>query len=263
MALAERQGGLGQMAYLTYDHGLTAFFQGNWKQARADFERAVSLGASAGRSWNTAYPTYGLFLLALIAGQEEARGSLEEAAVLAERNRDLRVLCWLKGMLAEDDLLAHRPETARARLASLLELVRPEVIDFKEILPLLAWAELESGDVPQAQARLEGVIAMARQELMRPILVEALRVQALAWSRQERWAEAEAALEEALGLCRSMLSPYTEAKTLYVSGLVSQQKRELAPARRRFEAALAILERLGERLYARSIEQLLSQGEHQ
>ena len=263
MALAERQGGLGQMAYLTYDHGLTAFFQGNWKQARADFERAVSLGASAGRSWNTAYPTYGLFLLALIAGQEEARGSLEEAAVLAERTRDLRVLCWLKGMLAEDDLLAHRPETARARLASLLELVRPEVIDFKEILPLLAWAELESGDVPQAQARLEGVIAMARQELMRPILVEALRVQALAWSRQERWAEAEAALEEALLLCRSMLSPYTEAKTLYVWGLVSQQKRELAPARRQFEAALAILERLGERLYARSIEQLLGQGEHQ
>jgi tetratricopeptide (TPR) repeat protein len=104
---------------------------------------------------------------------------------------------------------------------------------------------------------------MARQELMRPILVEALRVQALAWSRQERWAEAEAALEEALGLCRSMLSPYTEAKTLYVSGLVSQQKRELAPARRQFEAALAILERLGERLYARSIEQLLGQGEHQ
>jgi tetratricopeptide (TPR) repeat protein/transcriptional regulator with XRE-family HTH domain len=263
MALALRQGGLGQMAYLTYEHGLTAFFQGNWKQARADFEQAVSLGASAGRSWNTAYPSYGLFLLALLAGQQEARGALEEAVVQAERNHDLRVVCWLKGMLAEDDLLAHRPETARARLASLLELIKPEVIDFKEVLPLLAWAELESGDVPQAQARLEGLIAIARQERMRPILVDALRVQALAWSRQDRWAEAEAVLEEALGICRSMRSPYAEAKTLYVSGLVFQQKKELAPARQGFQATLTILEHLGEGLYARHVEQLLGQEEHQ
>jgi hypothetical protein len=60
-----------------------------------------------------------------------------------------------------------------------------------------------------------------------------------------------------------MAAPYAEAKTLYTAGLVSHRKRELEPARQRFEAALTILERLGERLYVRYIEQLLDQGEPQ
>jgi len=85
-------------------------------------------------------------------------------------------------------------------------------------------------------------------------------VQALVLSKQERWEEAEPVLQEALTLCRGMAAPYAEAKTLYTAELVSQQKREVAPARQRFEAALTMLEQLGERLYARHIEQLLGQG---
>jgi hypothetical protein len=42
---------------------------------------------------------------------------------------------------------------------------------------------------------------------------------------------------------------------------VSQRKRDLEAARQSFEAALTILEGLGERLYARSIEQLHRQSE--
>jgi tetratricopeptide (TPR) repeat protein len=98
---------------------------------------------------------------------------------------------------------------------------------------------------------------------MGPTLVQALRVQALVLSKQERWEEAEQALQEALTLCRGMAAPYAEAKTLYTAGLISHKKEELEPARQRFEAALTILERLGERLYARYIEQLLGQGEPQ
>jgi tetratricopeptide (TPR) repeat protein len=94
---------------------------------------------------------------------------------------------------------------------------------------------------------------------MDPTLVQALRVQALVLSKQERWEEAENALQEALTLCRSMAAPYAEAKTLYTAGLVSHKKGELETSRQRFEAALMILEQLGERLYARSIEQLLGQ----
>ncbi len=98
---------------------------------------------------------------------------------------------------------------------------------------------------------------------MGPTLVQALRVQALVLSKQERWEEAERALEEALALCRGMATPYAEAKTLYAAGLVSHNKREFEPARQRFEGALEICTHLGERLYARHIEQLLGQGEHQ
>jgi hypothetical protein len=93
---------------------------------------------------------------------------------------------------------------------------------------------------------------------MRPLLGEALRVQALLWSRQERWAEAEAALEEALVLCRAMPNPYAEAKTLYVSGRLYLAKGESEQAHVRLLGAQTILERLGERLYARQVEQLLA-----
>jgi tetratricopeptide (TPR) repeat protein len=117
------------------------------------------------------------------------------------------------------------------------------------------------GEVDQAQALLAKVLSTTRQARMGPTLVHALRVQALVYSKQERWEEAEHVLEEALKLCRGMGTPYAEAKTLYSAGLVSQQKRELEPAHQRFEAALTILERLGERLYARCIEQLLGQKE--
>ncbi len=132
----------------------------------------------------------------------------------------------------------------------------------KESLAILAWAYLELGEIDQAQALLAQVLRTARQARMGPTLVQVLRVQALIWSKQERWEEAEHVLQEALTLCRGMAAPYAEAKTLYTAGLVSHQKRELAPARQRFEAALAILGQLGEGLYVRHIEQLLGQGEH-
>lgn len=128
----------------------------------------------------------------------------------------------------------------------------------RESLSLLPWAYMELGEADKAEELLAQVLSTTRQAQMNPALVQALRVQALVLSKQERWEEADHGLEEALTLCRSMATPYAEAKTLYVAGLVSRRRREFEPARQRFEAALAILERLGERLYARYIEQLLS-----
>jgi hypothetical protein len=89
-------------------------------------------------------------------------------------------------------------------------------------------------------------------------LVDALRIQARLCIRQQRWAEAEAALEEALSLCRAMPYPWAEAKALYVSGLLHKAKGEQEAARELLEAALAICARLGERLYAEQMEQALA-----
>ena len=130
----------------------------------------------------------------------------------------------------------------------------------RESLALLPWAYLELGEADQAQALLAQVLSIARQARMGPTLVQALRVQALVLSKQERWEEAEHGLEEALMLCRGMGAPYAEAKTLYAAGLVSRNKRELEPACQRFEEALEICTRLGEHLYARSIEPLLGKS---
>jgi tetratricopeptide (TPR) repeat protein/transcriptional regulator with XRE-family HTH domain len=264
IALDERLGDPAEMAYLLYGRGLNAFALGEWKQARPDFERATTLVGLTGQFWYATYPPHGLGLLCLAEGrEEEAAHYLTQALTLAEQNHDMQALCCVQGPLAEWDLLAGRPEAARVRLASLLDAPGLMVSYSRESLSLLAWAYLELGEVDQAQALLAQVLRTARQARMVPALVQALRVQALVLSKQERWEEAEHALEEALTLCRGMAAPYAEAKTLYAAGLVSHNKREVAPARQRFEGALEICTRLGERLYARHIEHLLGQEEHQ
>ena len=78
-------------------------------------------------------------------------------------------------------------------------------------------------------------------------LVDALRVQAMIAIRQERWAEAEAALEEGLSLAQDMPYPYVEARLLHVYGEMHLQKGESGLARERLEAALTIFWRLGAR----------------
>ncbi len=261
ISLAERLGDPAVLAYLLYGRGLNAFALGEWKRARPDFERAATFVGSTGQFWYATYPPHGLGLLCLAEGrEEEAAHYLTQALTLAQRNHDMQALCWVQGALAEWDLLAGRPEAARGRLAPLLEAPGLMVSYSREALALLAWTYLELGEADQAQALLAQVFRIARQAQMGPTLVQALRVQALVLSKQERWEEAEQALQEALTLCRGMATPYIEAKILYTAGLVSHKKGELEPARQRFEAALTILEQLGERLYARHIEHLFDQG---
>ena len=119
-----------------------------------------------------------------------------------------------------------------------------------------AWAALLLGEQGQAEALLEQALAQTRQ--VRLFLPDVLRIQALLCIGQERWEEAQAALEEALSLCQAMPYPYAEAKALYVYGLLHQAKGEPELARERLEAALAILHRLGERLYAEQVERTLA-----
>jgi tetratricopeptide (TPR) repeat protein/transcriptional regulator with XRE-family HTH domain len=262
IALDERLGDPAEMAYLLYGRGFNAFALGEWQRARSDFERAATVVGSTGQFWYATYPPYGLGVLCLAEGrEEEAAYYLKEALTLAQRNYDLQALCWVQGALAEWDLLSGRPKAVRERLSPLLDEPGLMVSYSKEALVLLSWAYLELGEAGQAQALLSQVLSTARQARMSPSLVQALRVQALILSKQERWEEAEQALQEALALCRDMAAPYAEAKTCSTAGLVSHLRGELEPAHQRFEAALTILERLGERLYARSIEQLLRQTE--
>jgi uncharacterized protein HemY len=89
-------------------------------------------------------------------------------------------------------------------------------------------------------------------------LVQALRVSAQIAIRQQHWQEAASALEGIITRCQAMPYPYAEAKALYVYGQLHVARGEPAQARARFEAALAICARLGERLYAEHIERALA-----
>jgi hypothetical protein len=109
----------------------------------------------------------------------------------------------------------------------------------------------------KAAAVLDECLARAVPERILLGQVDALRVSAVLRLRQNRRRDAEAVLNDALGLSRAMPYPYAGAKALYVYGLLHSTSGEPAQARGRFEAALAICRGLGERLYAERIERAL------
>ena len=125
-----------------------------------------------------------------------------------------------------------------------------------EILPVLAWAHLELGEVEQAAAVASRAVGRADAQGNHLSLVEALRVQGLVALRQERWDDAVRVLEEAVSLACRMRYPFGEARVLHVYGLLHARREEPGPARRRLQAALAICTRLGARLDAERIERV-------
>jgi tetratricopeptide (TPR) repeat protein len=126
------------------------------------------------------------------------------------------------------------------------------------VLALLAWAHLELGELAEAEQVGAEAIARMRADNDRLDLVDALRVQAMVATRQERWPEAEQALEEGLTLARSMPCPYAEGRLLHVCGEMHAQKGAPGLARKRLEAALTIFRRLGARQDAAWVEQAIT-----
>ena len=179
----------------------------------------------------------------------------EEWLPWAERTGDLPDI---HGLLAERELLQGRPDAALARLTPLLDHPGTAPIELTPLLPLVAWAHLERGEVATAAEAVARGIAHARAQHHRLALVNALRVQAMVATRQGCWAQAEQALEEGLALARRMPYPYAEACLLHVSGALHAQKGEPEPACERLEAALEIFRRLGARKDVESVEQALA-----
>jgi tetratricopeptide (TPR) repeat protein len=122
----------------------------------------------------------------------------------------------------------------------------------------VACACLELGEVERATALLAECVAQAREWKYSVLLADALRIQALLALRQGNRHDAAAALDEALMLARAMPYPYGEANILFVYGNLHAANGEVEQAREQYEAALAILGRLGERLYAEQVEHALA-----
>jgi predicted ATPase/transcriptional regulator with XRE-family HTH domain len=261
LALAERRGDPAQIAFMAYNRGMIAVYTGEWRQARADYERAAAVMSRVGMSWTAAYPLLGLGHLSLLEGHwEEASRGLQKAITLAERSGDLQALRYAQTPLIERDLLEGRPEVARARLDRLLD---PRSSGRYEgvanLLTLTAWLRLELGEAAQADVLAAQAVTQAQTEQNQLALVEALRIQALAATRQRRFDAAREAIERALALSRTLPCPYHTARALFSSGAILKEQGEPEPARARLLEAQALLDGLGERLYAQQVEQLLAE----
>lgn len=247
------------MAFMAQRRGAAAYFMGRWDQARADAEHALALVEPIEPSLTRLYPLLMLGRISLCQGQwDVGQRHLREAIALAERSGNLYGLRSAHGPLAERDVLAQDPASARTRLEPLLDRPGLQEGDVTTLLPILAWAYDALGDEARADDLLAQSEARAVPEQMRATLVDTFRVRALVALRRQRWQTAEDALAESLALARAMPYPYAEAKALYVYGLLHAASGGPHQARASYEAALAICERLGERLYAEQVERELA-----
>lgn len=256
LSVAERYGDPAVAAQVITLRSDIAFRTGDWERAKADSELALGLIRNIGHSWCSMWPPFFLGQVGLARGEQVLAESLfQEALALDSRNGDVHVPRRVHLALAERDVLEAHPDRARDRLVPLLDRFDEPETMVTCLLPILAWARLDLGEAREAEALTEQALLRARTQRLRVPLVDALRIRALALARRDQWQPAMDTLEEAIELARGMPYPYAEAKALYVYGQLHQARGEPDQARERLDEALAILDRLGERLYREHIEE--------
>ncbi|MGH2389139.1 MAG: tetratricopeptide repeat protein, partial [Chloroflexota bacterium] len=224
LALAEQMGNPARLAFTLALRSWIAVLAGDWKNARADLDRAASVSSQTDHSWYSVYLPIFLARLFLMEGASDpAATQARDALTISEQSGDLQARRLASGVLAELDILEGRPEAARARLLPLLDRSGLEECDVTLLLPVLAWAHLELDQVDLAVDAVDQTFRRARPEEMRLALVEALRVRVMIALRRERWDEAALSLEEGIALARSMPYPYAEARLLELERLLHAQ----------------------------------------
>jgi tetratricopeptide (TPR) repeat protein len=252
----------GPAAYTLAQRAWVIALAGDWPAARAAMDTALALGRQAVGSWYAPYPLIFGARLSLVEGDHTGSAvALAEALTLAEATADLQARRWAATTIAELEILEGRPDLAQARLVPVLDRPGLEECDVTTLLPVLAWAYLEQGQLAEASDILEQALTRARREEMRLVLVEALRVQALGALRQGGQERAEGSLGEGLAVARAIAYPYAEVRLLHVAGLCRRAQSEPELAREQLHAALALFSRLGARadvaLTAQALDSLL------
>jgi tetratricopeptide (TPR) repeat protein len=273
LAVAERRQVPNDIAFMRANLGELAYYRGDWDEAREHFAHAVAIQERLDPTltrFGAAPARVSLCLLDLAQGRaiEETILRLESLLTIMRElvnHPALEAGALGEVALAERALLLGRAADARDRLAAFLD--QPALAEHARMagarviaLPTLAWAEADLGHDAVAAERLEVAItiatATARRESLR--LADALRVKGLLAARQQRWKEAQSVLDECLALCRTMPYPYAEAKALNVYGQLHVARGECQQARKQYQAALAICDRLDERVYRAHVQRDLS-----
>ncbi len=262
MEVAERFGAPEFIAQSVSALAELAYLMGEWDQAQAQCEHALEALRAHDSLTDTWWPTYLLGMLCLARGNAlQARVYLDKAIARSERSSNFLMLRMARAAPAEQELLNGHTQMANEQLVPLFE-QSPEQGDIGvnniAFLPLMAWAHMDLDAMDEAETMLADGLACANDQERYLALVDLLRVQAILAMRRGRWAEARHALEEALARSRAMPYPYAEAKALYVSGPLQLLQQDSELAREHFTEALAILNRLGERLYAEQVERALA-----
>jgi tetratricopeptide (TPR) repeat protein len=256
LALTDRVGAPIQLAWTYCNHGLVAYYAGDWRRAFLDFETADSIYSGPGRMADLGQSRWCMALVLLAQGKiKDASRLLEGAIALAEAHEEMgaEILQAAQAKLAERDLMAGEPRVACARIEQVFERLQARPGLATRLLPLLAWAYLELGDMDRAEHLGRDALTSAEVGQQKLTLVEAWRTSGMIAIHQQRWSDAQTMLERSVALSQSMSYPYAEARALYTIGLMHLQQGQLGPASQCFRAAQDICIRLGEHLYRRHI----------
>jgi tetratricopeptide (TPR) repeat protein len=254
LRVAERLGNPSQIGFVLANLGHALLILGEWDAARDALDRAVDLAESSEHSVNLAYPLTVRGVLALQEGEWDRAGHLhEEALAMAEETGNRQARDEAERGLAELDL---RQGRARHALARLQRQATEDDADVT-VLPILARAFLEAGDVGRAEEVAGTAVSRARAQ--EPLsLVDALSVLGMVRARQGRTEEARDAFCDALDLACRLPSPYLQAQILYEMGWMASRGGERAEGRSRLADALAIFRRLGAQKDAERTAQALA-----
>ncbi len=253
--LAERSGDPLALQLMVMRKGLNEFATGDWISSRRDFEDAAAMTMRSGTSWVSAYTALGLGQLDLAQGEREhGLARLDESIRLAQGSGDLQALRWAHTALAEAELLDGDPEAARARLEPLLDRPGQQEGLVTYLMPYLAWAHMEMGELAEADTIVSACVNRATAENIRLALVDALRVRTLYALRTGNRKEAAQALGHALELAQQIGYPYGKAKLLYTRGMLESEGGDPNCAHKSYAGALELLRPLEERLYAKRCE---------
>jgi tetratricopeptide (TPR) repeat protein len=193
--------------------------------------------------------------LCLVQGKADVGARcLEEGMEIAERNQDLVRLRIAQGILAEHELVEGRSGDALARL----EAVAGEAPDqeLALLLPVLAWAYLETGNVPAAEDVAARALTAANVDFER---IEAMRIAGLVAARTGRHAEAATTFDEVLAFTRRFEYPYGVGRVLYTYGVALSAMGDSQQSRERLGQACTVFRRLGARSYLNRTEQTIAQ----
>jgi tetratricopeptide (TPR) repeat protein len=258
---------LGKQSVNTTFYGSTAFLQGmlnfhrgTWVAAQKWFEEVPRHYGRSNRVVARAYAPYGQGLIRAVTGNLAAGVQyLKETISISDDGGLPFILHRAQRDLAEVELVWGQAVEARLRLQPIVQSPTCEQYnDVTPMLPMLAWACMELGDERQAETLLSRATPRAETQHHYLALLDVLRVRGMLYTKQERFPEGQAVLDQALSLARGMPYPYAEAKLLYATGCLEAARGNTTLARQRFTVALSICAQLGERFYAERIERDLA-----
>jgi transcriptional regulator with XRE-family HTH domain/tetratricopeptide (TPR) repeat protein len=259
--LAEKTGNPNMMVFAIDCLGELRFYLGDWKGARATYERADCIGRPCEPAFFSLWPIEGLFELDLLEGKcDDALRRLHRLAALTESSGGRTPALTLEILRAQYDMARGQPTAAIERLQPLLA----------DLLTVPTESGLSAGSRYLAEAYALGHMGEHANDMVmrgcewerqaRNLLEQSrwLRIQSMLHATRHEWGLAEDACRSAALVARAVSYPHGEALAMRDHGLILLRVGRELEAQELLRRAETICRRLGALPDLQSIELALA-----